>query len=214
MRAEGPLRDQIRDLLRAAVLSGQLRPGLVYSARALADQLGVSPTPVREAMFELVRRGLLEPRRNRGFVLCTYSAADRAQLASVLYLLERHVCVMDTAAQSAAFDELEGHAIRTRLAAEAGDAAAFLESEERFHHRLCMLSENRALGEAVLDLRARVRLHDLTRPEPTAVELLDRSAEHFELIRLLRLGDSAAALQVLEHHIVGDREEVPRAADR
>jgi DNA-binding GntR family transcriptional regulator len=212
-RGEGLLREQITDLLRAAVLSGRLRPGVVYSARSLAGQLGVSPTPVREALLDLVRRGLMESRRNRGFLLCSYSSADRAQFTSLLYLLEAYVFeVQPAAAYGRAVDALEQHASRAGAAAEAGDVGAFLESEDRFHHGLCLLSGNRVLGETVLDLRGRMRLHDLSTSIPPG-DLSDKAAEHFELLRLLRLRESAPALRVLENHIVGDREEATHAAE-
>jgi DNA-binding transcriptional regulator YhcF (GntR family) len=61
------LREQIADALRAALVSGQMRPGLVYSVPVLAERFGISPTPVREAMLDLAKESLVEPVRNKGF---------------------------------------------------------------------------------------------------------------------------------------------------
>ncbi|MFE1904847.1 GntR family transcriptional regulator, partial [Streptomyces gardneri] len=61
------LRDQVAHALRAALISGELRPGVVYSAPTLAEDFGISATPVREAMLDLAREGLVEPVRNKGF---------------------------------------------------------------------------------------------------------------------------------------------------
>lgn len=61
------LRDEITQTLRAAVISGELRSGVVYSAPQLAAQFGVSATPVREAMLDLTKEALIEAVRYTGF---------------------------------------------------------------------------------------------------------------------------------------------------
>lgn len=52
------VRDQIAQALRASLVAGEMRPGVVYSAPTLAERFGVSPTPVREAMLDLAREHL------------------------------------------------------------------------------------------------------------------------------------------------------------
>ncbi|MFD8019876.1 GntR family transcriptional regulator, partial [Streptomyces lavendulae] len=59
IKAQERLRDQVGHALRAALIAGELRPGSVYSAPGLAAELGVSATPVREAMLDLAREGLV-----------------------------------------------------------------------------------------------------------------------------------------------------------
>ena len=61
------LREQVLQRVRAEIISGQSLPGTMYSVPSLAASLGVSSTPVREALLELSRGGLVEPMRNRGF---------------------------------------------------------------------------------------------------------------------------------------------------
>ncbi|MFE0379068.1 GntR family transcriptional regulator, partial [Streptomyces inhibens] len=60
------LRDQVAHALRAALISGELRPGEVYSAPVLAEDFGISATPVREAMLDQAREGVGDPRRPQG----------------------------------------------------------------------------------------------------------------------------------------------------
>ncbi|HLH46617.1 MAG TPA: GntR family transcriptional regulator, partial [Acidimicrobiales bacterium] len=67
LAAPRSLREGVADALRAAVVSGEMRPGVVYSVPSLAAQFGVSPTPVREAMLDLLKEGLVESVRNKGF---------------------------------------------------------------------------------------------------------------------------------------------------
>ena len=73
------LRDQALSAIRSALMTGQLVPGVVYSAAALAADLGVSNSPVREAMLALVDEGLMEVVPNRGYRPVTLSAADTAR---------------------------------------------------------------------------------------------------------------------------------------
>ena len=61
------LRDEVHEALRAALITGRMKPGVLYSAPALAEMLGVSATPVREAMLDLVKEELVVAVRNKGF---------------------------------------------------------------------------------------------------------------------------------------------------
>jgi DNA-binding GntR family transcriptional regulator len=61
------LRDMVLRRVRADIVSGHSAPGTMYSVPTLADELGVSTTPVREALLELSQSGLVTPMRNRGF---------------------------------------------------------------------------------------------------------------------------------------------------
>src|ERR671911_3059487 len=82
------LREQVADALRAAVVSGEMKPGHVYSAPALAAQFGVSATPVREAMLDLAKEGLVEAVRNKGFRVTALSGRDLDELTEIRRLIE------------------------------------------------------------------------------------------------------------------------------
>lgn len=70
------LRQQIADALRDEVLAGRLQPGQEFTVKEIAEQYGVSATPVREALVDLSAQGLLEADQHRGFRVREYSAAD------------------------------------------------------------------------------------------------------------------------------------------
>ncbi|MCX5141219.1 MULTISPECIES: GntR family transcriptional regulator [unclassified Streptomyces] len=81
MRASGAvtrstLRQQIADALRDEVLAGRLQPGREFTVKQIAEQYGVSATPVREALFDLAAQGLLESDQHRGFRVYEFSVAD------------------------------------------------------------------------------------------------------------------------------------------
>ena len=81
------LRDQALRVIREGMVSGELEPGGIYSATALATQLGVSASPVREAMLTLVNQGLMEAVRNRGFRVLPLDDEDRREIYEMRCLL-------------------------------------------------------------------------------------------------------------------------------
>src|SRR5579862_6729020 len=82
------LREEAVEVLRAAILGGELEPGSIHSAVGLAELMGVSPTPVREAMLELARSGLVEVLPNRGFRVTVVDDRDLDEIAELRKLLE------------------------------------------------------------------------------------------------------------------------------
>ncbi|UXY28902.1 GntR family transcriptional regulator [Streptomyces sp. HUAS TT20] len=70
------LRQQIADALRDEVLAGRLQPGRAFTVKEIADQYGVSATPVREALVDLSAQGILEADQHRGFRVPEYSLDD------------------------------------------------------------------------------------------------------------------------------------------
>ncbi|MYS74692.1 GntR family transcriptional regulator, partial [Streptomyces sp. SID5926] len=74
---------QILDALRSALVTGELRPGGVYSAPVLGERFGVSATPVREAMQQLALEGAVEVVPNRGFRVLERGDRELAELAEV-----------------------------------------------------------------------------------------------------------------------------------
>lgn len=82
------LTDQVADAVRAAVRSGDLTPGRLYSAYQMADLLGVSRSPVREALLRLAEAGMVALERNRGFRIAVPGAREIAEVFHLRLLLE------------------------------------------------------------------------------------------------------------------------------
>src|ERR1044071_1524224 len=82
------LRDEVVRILQAAIVTGDLRPGITYSAPQLAQQLGVSATPVREAMLQLVNDGLITTVRNKGFRVVELSDKELDEITELRRLIE------------------------------------------------------------------------------------------------------------------------------
>jgi DNA-binding GntR family transcriptional regulator len=203
-RAES-LRGQVSAALRAALISGQLRPGVVYSAPTLGEMLGVSATPVREAMLDLVREGLVEVLRNKGFRVTELSDRQLDQFAHVRLLLE--VPTMGDVAAAAAdpqiADALRGFRARADEMARAArdeDMVRFIQLDTDFHTDFLTLAGNTELVTIVRDLRNRSRLYGLE--AVTRAGLLHQSvAEHAQMIDLALAADRPALEALVAHHI-------------
>jgi DNA-binding GntR family transcriptional regulator len=194
-------RDQIAHALRAALVAGQLRPGELYSAPALAARFGVSATPVREAMLDLVREGLVETVSNKGFRVTAVTDRQLDEYNQIRSLIEiPTVTGLAASARHADLAALRPEAEAIVAAAAQGDLIGYVEADRRFHLGLLALAGNRHLVEVVGDLRKRSRLYGLT--ALTKRGLLQASAvEHLELLDLLLARDEAAVHTVMTRHL-------------
>ncbi len=198
------LRHQVAHALRAALVAGQLRPGVVYSAPELAAQFGVSATPVREAMLDLAKERLVAPVRNKGFRVTELSDQDLDDITHVRTLIEVPT-VGDVArrcddAMAPLVEELRPLAREIERHAVEPDLIAYVEADRRFHLRLLALSGNQHLVEVVSGLRARSRLYGLDTLARRG-ELCASAAEHEQLVDLVLTADAQGAAALMRRHI-------------
>lgn len=199
--AQERLRDQVAHALRAALISGELQPGRVYSAPALAADFGISATPVREAMLDLAREGLVEPVRNKGFRVTGVSERDLDQYSELRALIE--VPTVGAVTRSATREQLEALrpvAEEIVVSARGHDLIGYLDADRRFHLSLLGLHGNDRLVETVGDLRKRSRLYGLTALDERGL-LIASAREHLELLDLMLAGDAAAAEACMARHL-------------
>ncbi|MEU6081095.1 GntR family transcriptional regulator [Streptomyces sp. NPDC047108] len=211
--AQERLRDQVAHALRAALIAGELRPGTVYSAPGLAADFGVSATPVREAMLDLAREGLVEPVRNKGFRITEVSERDLDQYTEIRALIEVPMAgrVAGTATREQ-LEELRPVAQEIVDAARKHDLIGYLEADRRFHLGLLGLTGNHRLVDVVGDLRKRSRLYGLNRLDERD-ELLPSAEEHLELLDLMLDGDAEGAEACMARHLGHVRSLWARARD-
>lgn len=194
--------------MRAAIIGGELEAGVVYSAPALGARLGVSPTPVREAMMQLAKEGLIEIVRNKGYQILEPSESDLDNIVELRSLLEipmvgKVAKVGVTRKQRA---ELQRLADATVKAAANGDITGHVSADIAFHTRLLQLTGNDQLVEVVRVLRGKLRLFGLSAPEN--VEHLWRSSEeHVQLVTLIAEGDRRGAEELMKRHLRHIRRE-------
>lgn len=194
-------RDQVRRALEAALVAGELKPGELYSAPILGERFGVSATPVREAMLDLVKDGFVVAERNRGFRVVAMSDVDLDQISHIRLLLEVPSTV-DVARIIApeVLDQLSEIADEIVAAAARGDLIDYLDSDRRFHVELISQLGNDRLTELVDRLRRQTRLFGLDQLAETG-RLVASAEEHNQLIEAMRARDAAATRRLITSHI-------------
>lgn len=195
------LRETVLTRLRTAIITGDLAEGQLVSAPVLGQQLGVSATPVREAMMDLSREGLVETVKNKGFRVTTMTEKDLDDLAAIRLLLEPPV-MHDVAAAitEEACEELTRLADACARGAAEEDLTEYLTQDRAFHARVLSFADNPQLTELATSLRLRTRLYGIAALAREG-RLVASAQEHHELIRLLRERDGAGAEALLRAHI-------------
>jgi DNA-binding GntR family transcriptional regulator len=199
------LREQAGQVIRASILANELEAGEIYSATVLAERLGVSPTPVREAMLDLASGGLVEPVRNRGFRILTPDEADLDEISELRLMLEvpamRRVVKLANDEQLEALEEvvaaIEAHA-------QAADVAGFLLSDREFHLGLLELLGNGRLLRLVAQLRDQTRLAGITELAREG-NLTASAREHRDILESLRARDADRAEALMRTHLIHTR---------
>lgn len=204
------LRDQVSESIRAGLITGELAPGEIYSAPQLAAQMGVSATPVREAMLYFEREGMVTKMRNTGYKVTELSAEILDGAAEARILLEvptmakiARTCTGETAEK---VEELRGLAHMLNDAAERGDLVSYLQADLRFHCDFLALAGNPVIVETVSSLRTRSRVTGL-RPLAEAGNLVASSREHEAMIDAALAQDAAAMEAIVRTHIGHVRKE-------
>jgi DNA-binding GntR family transcriptional regulator len=203
----GPsLREQARKVIRGQIITGQMQADQLYSVPRLATELGVSATPVREALLDLAREGLLEPVRNRGFRVVALSPTELKDIYAIRTMLEVP-SVADIARKGllpAQLEPLRVLAAATKRAADAGNLIEFLETDRKFHVELIATLGNKPLADLVESLRDRVRLHGFK--SGNSGDYITKSAtEHFQLLDFLAKRDERSAVTLMQRHLERSR---------
>lgn len=198
------LRQRVADALRAAMVAGEMRPGVLYSAPVLADKFGVSATPVREAMLDLASEGLVEAVRNKGFRVTELSNRDLDEITQIRMLIEvptvGEVARKCDAEMAVAVEALRNDAREMQVLAVNRDLIRYIEVDRQFHLSLLALAGNGYLVEVVRSLRARSRLYGLHQLADRG-QLSASAHEHEQLVDLVLARDVDGAATLMSHHI-------------
>lgn len=196
------LTEEVLGRLRHAVLSGELTPGEQYSALGLAEQFGVSRTPVREALLELERAGLVRIDKNRGVTIVPTVLDDVVECFQIRLLLE--VPAVGHAASvvgESSFSGVQEQFEKMESAAAKSDVDALLTADGAFHLELLGMTGNRRMVRVLEDLRHLVLIKGIaTVPESRSCEELVE--DHRDIFEAVQNGDSEAASRAMRGHII------------
>jgi DNA-binding GntR family transcriptional regulator len=156
------LYEEVAELLRQRIFSRELEPGSWIDELKLAEEYGISRTPLREALKVLAAEGLVTMKVRRGAYVTEVSEKDLADVYHLLSLLESDAAgVVAQRATDAQVAELEALHAELEAAATPGhvDRGRFFAINERFHMRLLAMADNRWRDQMVADLRKVMKLN-------------------------------------------------------
>lgn len=193
-----PLRVQVADRLRAAIVTGKLRPGTPLVETALAEQLSVSRAPIREAIQDLENDGLVETAAYRGKRVKPLTVREVAEICEIRRQFEV-MAVQRILANGTAVDALWGPCRSMEEAAEAGDREALVAADEEFHRLLIGLADHDLLSQLWGGLY--LRIHQIMSLRNDAeVDLQDIAGTHPPIVRALEDTDVDMAVRLVEEH--------------
>jgi DNA-binding GntR family transcriptional regulator len=196
------VRARVTEELRAGIVTGELEPGRVYSAPRLGTRLGASATPVREAMLDLVKEGLVRVVPNKGFEVLAPSPAALHDILEVRLLLEPPTArrLAERGIRDAELAALLALAHETVETATSLDVTGHVAADLKFHVALLGLWGNDEITEAVRALRSRSRLAGLWSVENHDA-MIESAHEHKSLVELLGARDGTRAEELTRSHI-------------
>jgi DNA-binding GntR family transcriptional regulator len=200
-RQASSLGDQALRVIRARIISGAMRPGEIYALGATAAELGVSVTPVREAILELARERLVEQARNRGFRVREMSERELDEIVEFRRIIE--VTAVRLVAERkllTSVSDLQELAKATEKFAAAGDWVGFLDSDRDFHLGIIAHLDNERLLQTTGSLRDQSRLYGLDRVAGTD-SLMQSTHEHGTLLDAIVAGQAEDAARIMDRHL-------------
>ena len=196
-----PLRDIVFKTLREAIVTGELKPGERLMEIKLANEMGVSRTPVREAIRKLEQEGLVHLTARKGAEVAPINAKDLKEVLEIRKALEGLACQM--ACQNATSEDLmklEDYNQDISKAIEDNDIEKIARLDVRFHEQICILSGNTQLIQILSRLKEhlyRYRLEYIAdiKNKNTIIE------EHSRIIQDMIKKNEKAVRKDIEHHI-------------
>lgn len=212
-RIEGrTLTEEVLDALREAIVTGRIAPGQRLSEMALAQQMGVSRGPIREATTRLAEEGLVTIIANRGSFVTLLSADDLREV----YLLR--AALEGLAAQLAAHEnhdaelaDMEGIAAAMVVAARRRNLDEVAALDRQFHQRLVGLARYRRLQKMWSSLRNQVTPVARRALDHESANPVEIAEHHLRVLEAIRQGRASQARRLVERHIAEASERAVTA---
>lgn len=196
-----PLREVVFETIRNAIISGSLKPGERLMEVQMAERLGVSRTPIREAIRKLELEGLIIMLPRKGAYIADLSVKDLTEVLEIRAALEGMATGLAvTRINESEIEELELIALKFHKALENGDLEELLFQDSQFHETIFKASRNERLIQLNNNLREQVQrfremyLKKINRSKKT-------SMEHFDIVEAISRRDISKAEKLARKHI-------------
>ncbi|HUZ63328.1 MAG TPA: GntR family transcriptional regulator [Acetobacteraceae bacterium] len=197
------LADAAREEILRRILDGEIQPGERIIELRLAQELGTSQAPVREALRALEVLGVVECSRNRGARARLLDSRELAEISDVRAEIEGYAASLATKRLKGDTAELETHLAAMLNAAGTADVRRFAEANHRFHRHIVETAGNATLFQIWIQLD--VKVHTVMNVLRSHKDLRDVALSHQPVIDAIRARDARAARLALRHHILGHR---------
>jgi len=207
------LYQEVAERLRQRIFAHELTPGTWIDEQKLAEQYGISRTPLREALKVLASEGLVELKPRRGCYVTEISPQDLDDIFPLMAMLEGR-CAAEAVNNASPLDIATLKSIHEQLesAARDGRIDAFFEANQEFHKKIQELAGNRWMLSVIQDLRKVLklsRLHSLSL-EGRLQQSLD---EHRVIMAAFEARESAKAEKLMHDHLLSGREALAKMED-
>ena len=207
------LYQEVAERLRQRIFAHELTPGDWIDEQKLAEQYGISRTPLREALKVLAAEGLVDLKPRRGCYVTEISRQDIDDIFPLMAMLEgRCAFIAVQLAKPADIRDLKAIHEKLELAAKESRIDAFFEANQEFHRRIQELTNNRWLLLVIQDLRKVLklsRLHSLS----LEGRLQQSLEEHRVIMAAFEAGDAEKAEKSMHDHLLFGREALAKMDD-
>lgn len=201
------LKDMAYGQVKALLRTGKMEAATIFSANQLADSLGVSRTPVREALLQLSSEGFLTALGSKGFQVRIFTEKEIADTFEAREAIEAWVVQRLAARDDFETAPLDEAAARMERAAEANDADAFMEADAAFHLCLVHALDNHLLTAQMENIRDRISLLG-RRALAVQGRMKEVLEEHRRIVEAIRARDASAGARQMSEHLEATRKRL------
>lgn len=203
------LREIAYERLKDAIRNANLPPGEPLSENRLSKVLGISRTPVREALQKLSQEGLVEIIPGRAVRIANRSFRDVVDVLYIRLLLEP--VMLRLVSENISDDQIDllwNCVVHMEGAADAGDRAGWAKADTVWHETMSDACPNQLLGEMALQMRNRIHQYANVENELKIQQLKNGTAEHREITEAVAARDGTKAEKVMREHLISLRENL------
>ncbi len=198
-----PLYQQVYERVKESILTGELKPGSKIVVTRLAEEYEISRTPLREALRQLQKEGLLI-QNNQETRVVSIDVKDFEELCFCRIVLEKQIMsmIVDEISDER-IQEAEEAVLQASKAGQSGDYLKFLELNTKFHDILVYTCTNTRLIQLLEQTRALLLIYraSLIRAQEYNHEITE---DHLELLKAIKERDKEKAVQIIEEHVRSD----------
>ena len=196
-----PLQEFAYQKCQELIGSGELIPGKLYSESAMSKQLGISRTPLRTALQQLEKEGLIIRLPQRGFYVYEFKEKDIEELFAIRKAIEGYAVehIAKTRAE-ADLKKARQHLSAQEDARQSDDYSIFIREDRKFHENLVKALDNKRLVMIYSDLRQSIELIGLKRFKMNS-QRNQSISEHKAIMKAIENGDPFAAREAVYNHL-------------